>query len=403
MHLRRTITPDSRLFTILMSVTMAMTALGIDTVLPAFDDIRADFGLPSDANDVAGLVTAYIVGFGLGQFPAGLLADRYGRRQVLWGGLVLYVIGAAVAAVAPSLAVMTFGRFIWGLGAAGPRVAVTAMVRDAYQGADMARQMSQIMAIFLLIPMIAPAVGAALLHLGPWQLTIWLCVAVAGLVAVASIPLPSAIPEGQRQSLALGDIGRAWKAVITTPGSLGFIIAPTAMTAAFTCYIASSENIYDETFGLKSWFAFLYAVGAVGLMIANLLNSRLVGRVGLRRLLHIVPFAQAGVTAVLVAVVLATDGVPPVWVFLPLIVVVFTAQHVTIVNSSSAAMIPLGHVAGTAAALVGAIPQIVGSLVASWIASQYDGTVTPLTLAFAASALITVVSIGHALRVTPEH
>ena len=159
---RRSIRPGTTAFTLLLSSAMAMTALGIDTMLPAFDDIREQHGLASDATQVAGLVTAFIAGFGIGQLPAGILADRYGRRPVLWGGLVVYVVGCAAAALAPSLGLMIAARFLWGLGAAGPRVAVTAMVRDSYSGAAMARQMSSIMAIFLIVPMIAPSIGAGL-------------------------------------------------------------------------------------------------------------------------------------------------------------------------------------------------------------------------------------------------
>lgn len=388
------------MFTVVLSAAMAMTALGIDTLLPAFDDIRAEFGLASDATDVAALVTAFIVGFGIGQFPMGLLADRFGRRQVLWGGLVLYVVGAAAAAMAPSLGLMIVARFVWGLGAAGPRVAVTAMVRDAFKGADMARQMSQIMAIFLIVPMIAPSLGAGLMKFGPWQLTIWLCVAVAFLVALASLPLPSTMPAGDRQALTVADIGRAWKAVIVTPGTLGFVIGPTAMTASFMSYVASSENIFDETFDAKRWFAILFGIVAVALALANVANGRLVGRVGLRRLLFAGPIVQVVVAAALCAVALGTDGVPSLWLFLPLLILVMTSQQVTMVNSSAAAMIPLGHVAGSAAAVVGAVPQIIGSLIAAWVDTRFDGTITPLAIAFVCSSVVTVLATHHALRAT---
>lgn len=396
----RLIEPGTRLFTVVLSAAMAMTALGVDTLLPAFDEIRAEFGLASDATDVAALVTAFIVGFGVGQFPWGLLADRYGRRQVLWGGLVLYVAGAAAAAVAPSLGLMIAARFVWGLGAAGPRVAVTAMVRDAYKGADMARQMSQIMAIFLIVPMIAPSIGAGLMKLGPWQLTIWLCVAMAFLVAVASVPLPATMPPGARQALTATEIGRAWRIVLTTPGTLGFIVGPAAMTASFMSYIASSENIFDETFGVKHWFAVLFGGVAVALALANIANGRLVGRLGLRQLLYTMPIVQVVVTAALCALALATGGTPSLWLFLPLLVLTMTSQQVTMVNSSAAAMIPLGHLAGSAAAVVGAVPQVVGSLIAAWVDTRFDGTITPLAIAFVVSSVVTVAATHHALRAT---
>ena len=105
-----------------MSLAMAMTALAIDSMLPAFDPIREQFGLDPGATDVAVLVTAFLVGFGLGQIPAGLFADRFGRRPVLWGGVAIYIVGAVGTVLAPTLATMALARFVWGLGAAGPRV-----------------------------------------------------------------------------------------------------------------------------------------------------------------------------------------------------------------------------------------------------------------------------------------
>jgi len=377
---------------------MAVTALAIDALLPAFDAVREEFGLASDATDVAALVTAFIVGFGLGQLPAGLLADRFGRRPVLWGGLAIYVVGAAAAALAPSLGLMIAARFVWGLGAAGPRVAAMAIVRDAYSGAAMAREMSTIMAVFLLVPMIAPAIGSGLIALGPWQLTIWLCVGVAALVFVASRYLPPTLPDSERRPVSGREIVASWRMVLATPGTLGYIAATIVMTASFMSYIASSENIIDEVFGLKRWFAVLFAVVAAGLAAANVLNGRVVEALGLRRLVSVVPHVQLGVSAMLGVLALTTGGKPPFALFMPLLIVVLMTQQVTMVNINSAAMLPLGHVAGSAAAVIGATPMVFGSLLGSLVDARFDGTVTPLSLAFVLSSVLAVTAVRHALR-----
>jgi DHA1 family bicyclomycin/chloramphenicol resistance-like MFS transporter len=379
---------------------MAMTALGIDTLLPAFDDIRAEFGLASDATSVAGLVTAFIVGFGLGQFPAGLLADRFGRRPVLWGGLALYIFGAAAAALAPSLGLMIVARFVWGLGAAGPRVAVTALVRDSYVGAEMAKQMSAIMAIFLIVPMVAPALGQALLALGPWQLTAWFCAASALLVIIAAAYLPPAAPTVARPPLSMSAVWADWKAVLTTPGTVAWILATSAVTSTFMSYIASSENIVDEVFGLKRWFVLIFGVFALSMAMATIVNGRFVVRLGLRRILTVMSLALIGTSATLCAVAVATGGTPPVAVFLVLITAVMVCQQILMVNINSAAMVPLGHIAGSAAALIGATPMVLGALIGSRIDARFDGTVRPLSIAFLIGACITALAVRHALRVT---
>lgn len=394
------IQPGTRAFTILLSAAMAMTALGIDTLLPAFDDIRAEFGLASDATSVAGLVTAFIVGFGLGQFPAGLLADRFGRRPVLWGGLALYIVGAAAAALAPSLGLMIVARFVWGLGAAGPRVAVTALVRDSYVGAEMAKQMSTIMAIFLIVPMVAPALGQALLALGPWQLTVWFCAAAALLVIVAAAYLPPAQPGVTRPPLSMATVWADWKTVLTTPGTVAWILGTCAMTGTFMSYIASSENIVDEVFGLKRWFVLIFGVFALSMAMATIVNGRFVVRLGLRRILTVMSLALIGTSATLCAVAVATGGTPPVAVFLVLITAVMVCQQILMVNINSAAMVPLGHIAGSAAALIGATPMVLGALIGSRIDARFDGTVRPLSIAFLIGACITALAVRHALRVT---
>lgn len=396
----RRILPGTRGFTVLLSVAMGMTALAIDSLLPAFDEIRAEFGLEPGATDVAALVTAFIVGMGLGQVPAGLLADRYGRRPVLWGGVALYIVGAIGALLAPSLGLMIASRFVWGLGAAGPRVAVMAMVRDAYQGARMAREMSTIMAVFLLVPMFAPAIGAGLVAVGPWQLTIWLCIVVATLLFAASTRLPSTAPPNDRPPLSVGELGRSWKVVLTTPGTVGYLVATTAMMAAFMSYIASSENIIDEVFGLKNWFAVVFGLMGAGLAVANLANGRIVEAVGLERLLTGVPPVQLGVALALMVVAVVTDGRPPFALYAGLLLALLMAQQVTMVNINSAAMQPLGHIAGTGAAVIGMVPTVVGSLLGSLVDRQFDGTITPLTLAFLIAAVVALVSTRRSLRQT---
>src|SRR5690606_26438329 len=195
---------------------------------------------------------------------------------VLWGGLALYIVGAAAAALAPSLGLMVVARFVWGLGAAGPRVAVTALVRDSYVGAEMAKQMSSIMAIFLIVPMIAPALGQALLALGPWQLVFWFCAAAALVVIFAAGFLPAQSATAARAPLSRAAIWADWKAVATTPGTLAWVAGTCALTGTFFSFIASSENIVDEVFGLKRWFVVIFGVFALSMAASTIINGRFV-------------------------------------------------------------------------------------------------------------------------------
>ncbi len=374
-----------------------MTALAIDSMLPAFDSIRGQLGLDPDATDVAVLVTAFIIGLGLGQLPAGLLADRFGRRPVLWGGVIIYIVGAVGTALAPTLATMALARFVWGFGAAGPRVAVTAMIRDAFQGEEMARQMSNIMAIFLLVPMVAPSAGAAMVALGSWRYSVWMCVAVGTVVFALSMRLPATLPPERRRSLSVREVGASWKIVFTTPGSIAFLAALTFANGVFLSYLASSENLFDTVFDLGDWFPIIFGAMAVGLAAAAITNGRVVRRVGLDRMLMVTSGAFVVASALMLVVALVTDGLPSFALFAPLMLVALMAVQITMINANTAALVPLGHVAGSGAALLGMVPMVVGSVIGSVIDRQFDGTITPLSTACLVAALLAFFALRIAI------
>lgn len=383
-------------------MAMAVTALAIDTVLPAFSDIRLHLGLEEDSTAVAGLITAFLMGSGLGLLPAGLLADRFGRRPVMWGGLALYCVGAVAAALAPSLGVLLVARFVWGLGSAGPRVAAMAMVRDAYEGAQMARQMSLMMAVFLVVPTVAPALGAGLVAIGPWQLVFWVC-AVAGVAVFGlSTRLPATLPVGERSPLSGAEVSRLCRAVFATPGTIAHLVALTASYGAFFSYLASSEIIVDRVFGLDRWFPMIFGGLAVVMGVTMVANGRLVERVGLDRMLIRLLLAQVVIDLAFLAVAVATGGTPRFSLFIVVFVLVLACQQAIVPNLNSAAMRPLGHVAGTAAAILGMIPMVFGSIIGSLIDRAFDGTITPLAIGFVVASIVALLATRAGLRAEPS-
>ena len=304
------------------------------------------------------------------------------------GGLALYVAGALAALLAPTLPVMFAARFVWGLGSAGPRVAAMAMIRDAYEGDRMAKQMSFMMAVFILVPTFAPAVSSALLVVGPWQLVFWLC-AVAGAALLAVSPrLPETLAPSDRLALSAGDVWRSCRTVLVTPGSYGYLIAQTALFGVFLSYIASSEIILDEVFGLSEWFALFFGIMSLVMGAGMLLNGRLVERIGLDRLSGRVFVGNLVAVIVLLVVALATDGEPPFWLFvIALAPVLFTVQMLQ-PDLMSAAMRPLAHVAGTAAAIFGMVPGVLGAIIGAVIDRRFNGTITPLSIALVIGSLV---------------
>jgi DHA1 family bicyclomycin/chloramphenicol resistance-like MFS transporter len=379
-------------FVAVLSLCMAVTALGVDTILPAYGEIRDWFGLAEDANEVTGLITFYLMGNSIGLLPAGLLADRYGRRAVMWGGLVLYVVGAVGSIFAPTLGWMIAARFVWGLGGAGPRVSAMAMIRDGFEGEQMAKQMSFVMAVFLLVPAVGPALSAGILALGPWQAVFWMCAAAAVLVSGLVVKLPETWPEEARRPLSGRVVWASSKTVMTTAGTVGYLIALTALFGAFFSYLASSELIVDQTFDLKPWFPAFFGGLALVMLVGMLVNGRLVGRLGLNRLMRRV-FLANGVTVVaMLAVALATSGEPPFWLFVVLISAVLFTHQMLIPNMTALAMRSLGAVAGTAAAIINMVPGALGAIVGEIINRRFDGTITPLAIGFVGASAIGVLS-----------
>ena len=395
---RARLVPGSRGFIVVLAACMAATALAIDASLPAFPDIRSEFDLAADATSVTGIVTFFFIGSSLGLLPAGILADRFGRRPVMWGGLILYIVGAVLSIFAPSLWVMFVARFIWGLGSAGPRVAAMAMVRDAYDGEQMARQMSLIMAVFILVPAFAPSIATVVLLVAPWQAVFWMCAAVAVAVAGSVTLLPETLaPESQR-ALHGRDVARGLRAIVATPGTIGYLVALTAMFGVFLSYLASSEIILDQVFGLEQWFPIFFGAIAVTMGSAMYVNGRFVERLGLQRIIGLSFAANLTAVAVLLAVAVVTAGEPPFWLFAVLLGVVLFFQQMLIPNLNAAAMRPLGHVAGTAAAMLGMIPGVCGSVIGGLIDRRFDGTVRPLAIGFAASSLVALTGWRWATR-----
>ena len=161
----------------MLAMTMATAALAIDLMLPGFDAIRESFGLPEDSTTVAQMITFFFLGMAFAQLGFGPLADRFGRKPVLYAGFGIYALGAVGAALAPTVPLLLASRLIWGVGAAAARVISQAVVRDRFEGDEMARALSYIMAVFILVPVIAPLLGALIVRFAPWQVTAWFCVA----------------------------------------------------------------------------------------------------------------------------------------------------------------------------------------------------------------------------------
>jgi MFS transporter, DHA1 family, multidrug resistance protein len=377
---RRTI--GGRELIAVLALVMSIVALAVDIMLPAFADIRAEFGLAADSTAAAGLITTFLLGLALSQLVYGVLADRFGRKPVLYAGIGLYIAAALASAMAPSLGWLLAARFVWGVAAASPRTLTLSVLRDVYSGERMARAMSFVMAIFILIPVVAPSIGAVITSWIGWRGVVVSTVVVTVAVGLWTLRLPETLRPENRLNLTWTDVGRAGRVVLTNRVTVGYMLAFAALFGAFASYLASSELIFSDVFGLADEFPLIFGALAVVMGVAVLVNGFLVERVGLRRLIRLVMSGYLVAAAALVLLSIATEGAPPFWTFAVLMAVLLSMHALLIPNMNSAAMIPMAKVAGTASAIIGTVATAGGALLGTVIDRAYDGTVAPLIFSF---------------------
>ncbi len=374
----------------LLSMLMATAALGIDMMLPAFDDMRTSFGLAPGSSEIAQTITAYFLGMSIAQLFFGPLSDRYGRRPVIFLGLGIYILGSVGSALAPSLSLLLVSRFIWGIGAAGGRVVVTALVRDSFSGDAMAKMMSTLMAVFLLVPIIAPTLGALVVAVAPWRAVFWLTAAIAtGLAIWSAIRLPESLAVADRQPIRFGVLKKSTARVLTEPATLLPMLGITALTAVFTSYLGSSEAMIGDIFDRREQFPIIFGATALIFGASSLLNGRLVDKFGMRRLFVPAISAYLLLSLVLLAQALLTDGTPEFWLFYPILAIVLGCSMIVNPNLNAMALLPVGDIAGTASSIVGAISLATGTIVGSLIDRQLEGSITPFAVALVLSGTIT--------------
>jgi DHA1 family bicyclomycin/chloramphenicol resistance-like MFS transporter len=367
-------------FVTIIALMMALSALAIDAMLPALPAISDHFAL-AGANDRQLVVTAYLVGFALGQPIHGPLSDRYGRKPVLMAGLVLFAAGAALAAVADSFDMLLLARTLQGLGVAAARVISNAVVRDCFSGREMARVMSLAMMVFITVPIIAPAVGAGILLVADWHSIFLVLLAMAGVTAAwVALRLPETRDPADRLPLSLPRLGEAARAVVRTRTTLGYTVALGLLFGILMAYIATAQQIFGEIYGMGAEFPLFFAALALSVAAASLTNAGLVSRFGMRRLSHI-----ALIGLVVLTTGMAVAGFPgrPSLVVLSLwLGAAFFCFGLVMANFNAIAMEPLGRIAGMAASFIGFLTTLLGAVGGWAIGQAFDGSVRPLTIGF---------------------
>ena len=385
-------------FVVIIASIMALNPLAMDMMLPALPNIASAFHITA-ANRPQAVLSTFMIGFGVGQFVMGPLSDRFGRRPVLLGGMVLYVIASLLAIAAPSFETVLLARALQGLGTAATRVIATSVVRDCYAGRRMASVMSLTMMVFIAVPVIAPSFGQAVMLLTQWR-GIFIVLTLYGVLALiwSALRLPETLPMSERKSLAWRDVLAAFRQTVTNRQTLGYALAAGGVLGALFAYVFSSQQIFTEIYQLGQYFPLAFAAVAIGIAIAGFLNARIVGRLGMRVISH-----GGLVGAVVVAgimLVAAKLQVLPLPLFMVLSALMMFAFGLMFANFTALAMEPQGHIAGTASSLYGSITTLLGIGIGAVIGQDYNGTLLPFATGFflctlAALAVVVVVEKGR--------
>lgn len=372
-------------FIAMTAMLFATIAFSIDSMLPALPEIALEL-VPDSPNSAQLILTSFVLGMGIGTLFAGPLSDAFGRKNTIMAGAALYSVAALAAYFAPTMETVLLARLVQGLGAAGPRIVTLAMVRDLYRGRDMARIMSFTMMFFILVPAIAPMMGQVIIAGFGWR-GVFLAFLVFSAVSMIWLGLrqPETLPAAQRRPLSAAELWQALKEVLS---HCVIVMSVAVQTLVFGCLfgcLSQIQPIFDQVYDRGASFAQWFALIALASGLASVANASLVGRLGMRYLVRTTIGVQA-LASVAVAMAFALGLIPDAaqfYVCFGWMISVFAMAGLTIGNLNALAMEPVGHIAGMAASVTGAISTVGAVLLAAPLGLAFDGTPLPLMVGVA--------------------
>lgn len=366
-------------FIALIAMMFATVAFSIDAMLPALPAIGLELS-PTDVNRAQLILTSFVLGLGIGTFFTGPLSDTFGRKAVIFGGCVLYIIAAAIAWYSRSLEWVLMARVVQGIGAAAPRVVGIAVMRDLYSGREMAKMMSIAMMIFTIFPAFAPMIGAAIIAVAGWRgIFLAFILVVIVLVTWMSVRLPESLaPENRRPFRAPALIDAVRQMVSHPIVRLSILVQCVCFGMLFTT-LSMVQPIFDVVFDQADSFPFWFGAIALVSGSASILNAAVVVRVGMQRLVTWSLVAQIVISGTVL--ILSRTALPTNWMFAVFVfwqTSLFFIAGTTLGNLNAIAMEPMGHIAGMAASVIGSIATVVAVFIAAPIGLLFDGTLLPL-------------------------
>ncbi|MEK7342716.1 MAG: multidrug effflux MFS transporter [Pseudomonadota bacterium] len=385
-----------REFVILCACLMAMNALSTDPMLPAMPDISRDLAIPRP-NDRQLIISLYFLGLGVGALLFGVLSDRYGRKRVLGGAMALFILSTVACAAAQSFTMLLVARMSAGFFAGASRVVTVGIVRDRFKGDAMARVMSLIFAVFMLIPVVAPSFGQAILWVAPWRWIFWALGIIAALVLIwMLVRMPETLHPDNRVRITPRALLHTAGVIFRTRSSIGYMMASGAMVGALVGFILSIQQIFFDVFDAGRFFPIGFALVAGCMGVGSLVNSRLVSRFGARRMSQSALILFILIAAVHVGVILA--GRETLTTFMVLQALSMLTFAFTGSNFSAISMEPFHRGAGAASSFQAFLTTAVSSVLGSIVGQAFNGTPLPFTLGLLGYGMLALAIVAWAER-----
>lgn len=394
--MQRDLKPLSLLeFTTMVALMISIVAMATDIMMPALGVIGSELGV-EDPNDAQLVISSLFAGFAVGQLVAGPLSDAIGRKRTIYIGYAIFIAGCLTSLYATDLMTMLAGRILQGLGAAPSRIITVAIVRDSYHGRPMARVMSIAMAVFILVPAVAPSIGQGLIIAADWHATFQFLIGMAVICfSWFALRQPETLTPEKHRPFSLKAIYGGIRDFASRRMAVGYTVSAGIVFGAFLGYLSSAQQIFQTTYQLGELFPIYFGIAALAIGTASIVNSKLVMKLGMRYLSR---RALIGIIFVSSAMLIGTaaqwQGIPPLPLFMAWLMCTFFCVGMLFGNFNALAMEPLGHMAGLGSALVGALQSFI-SLPLGWAVGHfYDGTVLPLVGGFAVLATLSILMMS---------
>ncbi|MBO9454453.1 multidrug effflux MFS transporter [Paracoccus sp. R12_1] len=367
----------------MLAFLFATIAFSIDAMLPALPDIAAEL-TPDNVNRAQLILTVFVAGMGVGTLFAGPISDAIGRKRAITIGFGIYAAATVIAIFANSIEMLLVARFVQGLGASGPRIVGLALVRDLYAGREMARITSFVMMVFIIVPALAPSIGAGMIYLAGWH-GVFIGFLLFALIGCSWLNLRQSetLPPERRRPLRAGPLREAAREVLTSRHVMLCTLILTLGFGQMFGLLSSAQQLFGEAYGkgdaFPAWFAAMALLSGSG----TILNATFVTRFGMRRIAKWAYIMQTCVSATML-ILLLSGALPPALhfpAFFVWCVSVFFMAGVTFGNLNALALQYMGHIAGMAASIVAAISTVLATLIAAPVGQLYNGTALPVVAA----------------------